>query len=183
MSIESPRYLVAGLPRSRTAWLAAALSCGPAVCLHEAANGCRTLDQYREKIAGKGDSSTTLSLMSVASLWPDVPLVIIDSGYHKVLNWYSRRGIVPDLDMIVNARIYLNQLASEHENALLVEFEWIDARFDQIFDHCYGRMPSVAERDRIEVLKLMNIQEHDLTRFDPLTLPELVADARRYTDE
>jgi len=181
MSIENPRYLVAGMPRSRTAWLAAALSCGPAVCLHEAANGCRTLDQYREKIAGKGDASTTLSMMDVVKLWPDVPLVIVDSGYQKVLNWCSNQGIEIDLEVLVDARLALKRMAAEHPRALLVEFDWIDARFDSIFDHCYGRMPSVAERDRIEVLKLMNIQEKSLERFDIDTLPQLIEDTRRYT--
>lgn len=54
-------FLIVGLPRSRTAWLAAFLTDGDTVCHHELIRQCANVAEYPQKLShGVGDSSPSV---------------------------------------------------------------------------------------------------------------------------
>lgn len=73
-------YFIAGLPRSRTAWLSVFMSQSNTYCYHDGCNGCNDLDEYWDKIEGFGDSSTGLVLIDINKLRTHCPIVIIDKN-------------------------------------------------------------------------------------------------------
>jgi len=77
-------YFVVGLPRSRTAWLSVFLSQSGRFCHHEGLNGCRSLDEYSNKLNNGGDSSTGLMMIKLNKLFPDSPVVIIEKNHEQV---------------------------------------------------------------------------------------------------
>jgi len=73
-------YFIAGLPRSRTAWLSVFMSQSSTYCYHDGCNGCNNLNEYWNKVDGFGDSSTGLVLIDINKLRPGAPIVIIDKN-------------------------------------------------------------------------------------------------------
>lgn len=71
-------FFVLGLPRSRTAWLANFLTYGDSFCYHEGLDGCSTVQEYKQKIQGCGDSSTGLYLLDINKEFPDTKRIIIE---------------------------------------------------------------------------------------------------------
>ena len=55
--------IILGLPRSRTAWLSVFMSQSNTHFHHEAINGCNSMDEYRIKVNGCGDSTTALPFL------------------------------------------------------------------------------------------------------------------------
>lgn len=80
-------FFIVGLPRSRTAWLSNFMTYDGLYCHHEALNGCRTLDQYREKIGQDGDSSTGLMLLDLNTLFPNRKILIIESDVKRAISF------------------------------------------------------------------------------------------------
>ena len=79
---DSPPFFILGLPRSRTAWLAAFLTDGPVHCHHELIRQCANPDEYLVRLAATrtpivGDSSPALALY-----YPSLREAI---GRHKVV--------------------------------------------------------------------------------------------------
>lgn len=62
--MDAPKaFLIVGLPRSRTAWLAAFLTSGPVVCHHELVRSCPDLRDYVQAFSKHpivGDSSSAI---------------------------------------------------------------------------------------------------------------------------
>lgn len=58
-------FFITGLPRSRTAWFAAFMSASGYPCYHEAINGCKSIQEYKDKIKNKSDSTTAFGLMDI----------------------------------------------------------------------------------------------------------------------
>ena len=90
-------FLILGLPRSRTAWLANFLTYDGLFCYHEAINGCKNIKEYKQKVKGKGDSNTALALFDFESHFPNAKIIIIDSEIDKAVevsaNKFSKSAI------------------------------------------------------------------------------------------
>ena len=57
---------------------------------HDGLNGCRSLDEYKEKIKGCGDSSTGLTIIDLNNEFPESIVVIIekdDEEFERCVEW------------------------------------------------------------------------------------------------
>lgn len=80
---------IAGLPRSRTAWLSVFMSQSNTHFYHEAINGCSSIEEYNNKIIGCGDSSTGLVSLGL-DIIKDSKVVVIektDEQIEKCIEW------------------------------------------------------------------------------------------------
>lgn len=144
-------FFVVGLPRSRTAWLANFLTYDNRLCFHEGLNGCQSLEKYREKLgANKGDSSTGLMLIDINALYPDAPVLVIESDGKKTAEFiYKEYGFyAPEavdffkskLRKIKGKRIHVND---------------IDNRLEEIWAYLIG---TPFNRQRADLLTGFNVQ-------------------------
>ena len=85
-------FLILGLPRSRTAWLANFLTYDGLFCYHEAINGCLNMDEYAEKVKGKGDSNTALALFDFEHMFPDAKIIVVDSSIDAAVTFGFEQG-------------------------------------------------------------------------------------------
>jgi len=144
-------FFVAGLPRSRTAWLANFLTCGERFCFHEALNGCDSIEQYRQKLGpDKGDSSTGLMLIDLNKLYPDAPVVIIESDPEAAAKYsYKHFGYYDP------GYIYALQAKMDLIEGLRIHVGEIDKKLPEIWSHLIG---SPFDYDRAQLLIALNIQ-------------------------
>jgi len=77
-------YFIAGLPRSRTAWLSVFMSQSGIYCHHDGFNGCSSLGEYKDKVKGCGDSSTGLTVIDINQEFPDSKVVVIDKNEEEL---------------------------------------------------------------------------------------------------
>lgn len=143
-------FFVIGLPRSRTAWLANFLTYEKH-CFHEGLEGCRNLDDYRQKIGTEcGDSSTALMLMDINKEFPRAPVVIIDSDIEKAIDYtYKTYGLYdPNYLHFLNNR--LQDIAGMH-----VPFDAIDENLPAIWKYLIG---TEYDEKRGDLLKKLRIE-------------------------
>lgn len=143
------KFLVLGLPRSRTAWLSVFLSHDGNYCHHEGINGCRSLSEYYAKVDGYGDSTTA----GMLCYGLDVPTLIIERDPSYAIKYceevFRYSGDVPMRDL----RFRLNRV-----KGLRVHFDTINDRLEEIWAYLIGT-PYNDERGK--ALSLMNIQVED----------------------
>lgn len=70
-------FLITGLPRSRTAWLAAFMSAGNCVCLHEPRNWESVFASDGPKFVGISDSGLGFQLGRIMQDY-DMPVLIVE---------------------------------------------------------------------------------------------------------
>lgn len=110
------RPLIAGLPRSRTAWLSVFMSQSGVYFHHEALNGCHSIAEYKEKVKGCGDSST--GLIS-SGLTDNCKLVIInktDDQIKRCIEWCDSEFNVNSKSFILAENEKLKKLNGLHIN-------------------------------------------------------------------
>ena len=102
----SIRYFVAGLPRSRTAWLSVFLSQSGIYFYHDGFNGCHSTNDYKDKISTGGDCSTGLTLIDINKEFPNAKIVIIKKNNKEIndcIKWcdetYGGNSRKPIIDM------------------------------------------------------------------------------------
>jgi hypothetical protein len=111
-------FLVVGLPRSRTAWLAKFLSYQGRVCRHEPSLRWESLADFARWLDGsEGASDTMMTFLAheVQRRRPDIPLLVIRRPRFEVLE-------------------SLNRLPYKKEPWLPAWLEKMDARLDRIED-------------------------------------------------
>ena len=111
-------FLVVGLPRSRTAWLAKFLTIGGRVCRHEPSlrwTGPDDFDRWLAGDEGASDSMMTFLAHETHRRRPDIPIVTIRRPRHEVM-------------------ASLNRLPYKKEEWLPWWLEKMDARLDRIED-------------------------------------------------
>jgi len=144
-------FFVFGLPRSRTAWLSVFLSQSGIYCHHEGINGCKSMDEYKEKIAGCGDSTTAISFIDGHE---DSPVVIIektDEEFKRCVDWCSD---FTGKDMMASMVLERDRLYSV--KGLRVMQSDIDNRLEEVFTHLTG----CEFKSWYANLSLLNIQSN-----------------------
>jgi hypothetical protein len=146
-------FFVLGLPRSRTAWLANFLTYDNHFCFHEAMNGCRSIDEYKEKLAYNGDSNTGMMLFNMNALFPDSPKVIIERDPKYAIDYcYKTYGSYdPQL-------IYVLKEGLDKIDGLRIRYDDIDNRLQEIWEYLIG---DGYNKQRANLLKKLNIQVQD----------------------
>lgn len=78
-------FFITGLPRSRTAWLAAFMTASGYPCKHEAMNNCKSIEEYKKEIKYCSDSNTAIGSIKLHSIYPERNVLVI----HKDINMES----------------------------------------------------------------------------------------------
>jgi len=123
---------ITGLPRSRTAWLSVFMSQSDVYFYHEAVNGCYSIEEYKDKIKGFGDSSTGLVSLGV-DIIQDSKVVIInktDEQIEKCVKWCDHTYGMDSRDFILDINAKLKKLDGLHVNQ-----SDIDNRLSEIWRH------------------------------------------------
>lgn len=144
-------FFVCGLPRSRTAWLANFLTYDKRFCFHEGLYGCNSIDQYRQKLGdNKGDSSTALMLLDINRLFPDAPVVIIQSDPARAIDYvYKVYG------QYCPESIYDLQAKMDLIKGLRINMDDIDKKLPIIWDYLIG---TEFDERRGQLLSGFNVQ-------------------------
>ncbi len=159
-------FFVAGLPRSRTAWLANFLSYDGHFCFHEGINGCHSMNEYKEKLNGNGDSCTGLMLLDIERHFPNAPKVIIESDPQTSIDFMKDVYGMDDPQYIYDLQDKLNKLSG-----LRIHFDEINENLEVIWNHLIG---TPYHFKRGEMLVKLDIQVRDPHDFDQSAAEELL---------
>jgi len=153
-------FLVLGLPRSRTAWLANFLTFDGQFCYHEGMNGCKSINEYKVKMKGKGDSNTGIMFFDYESHFPSVKTIIIDSDVNKSIEFGINvfNADNNSIDLLKKIKLRLDNIDGLHIN-----LEDINDRLNDIWDFV---SPIKFNKDRADMLVKMNIQTINPKDFD-----------------
>jgi hypothetical protein len=166
-------FLVLGLPRSRTAWLANFLTYGDITCTHEGLNGCMSLNEYKDKFTkNSGDSNTGLAYFEFEPLFIDFKKIIIDSGIRKSVEFARKTYGRDSFDQIVKLKKRLDSIKGLH-----VPYHDIDDNLELIWD--YVSRYQFNEKRAAQLTKL-NIQIRDPFSMDVRASAELFKNTNHY---
>lgn len=158
-------FFVVGLPRSRTAWMANFLTYDDHYCYHEAIDGCKNMDEYKEKLGNFiGDSSTALMLMDIEKNFPDAKIVKIVGNLEQSIE--SSKKIYPNVDE--DWMLFLDDQLHDIKagilgNCLTVDIRRLDFLMPYIWTFLFG---TAVDQERLETLLKLRITTKDPMAFD-----------------
>ncbi len=152
------KFLILGLPRSRTAWLANFLTFDGNFCYHEGINGCSDIKEYKEKMEGKGDSNTGLVFFKYQDYFPDVKTIIIDSDINVEFGKDVFNANTQSVEIMRKAKKRLDGISGLH-----IKLTDINIRLKDIWDYV---SPKKFNKERADMLIKMNVQVVDPLDFD-----------------
>jgi hypothetical protein len=154
--LGAANFFVLGLPRSRTAWMAAWLFDADGFCHHEAMDGCPSVAHYQSKVGKGGDSSTASMMLDLEDLYPDAPKLVIERDErHAIQFGVETMGIDEgsSVEIIDNLKSRLDKIDAER-----IHFNDIDDNLEWIWTHLKG---TPFDHERAELFKGLNIQVKD----------------------
>lgn len=160
-------FFICGLPRSRTAWLANLLTYGPSFCHHDALIECAVpsnlpsvmnMDVPRGTIfLGDSDSNLGLCWRSVIPMFPNAKVVFIERDRSEAIDAEYNAAVVEgypvtkqEIGQFVN-RIWVGtrEFMANWKSKIIVDYNDIDIRCDDIWEHCLGDVPFSWTRFRM----------------------------------
>ena len=120
--------LIAGLPRSRTAWLSVFMSQSGTYFYHEAVNGCKSLDEYKTKVDGLGDSTTCTDIIDLHS--KAVVIVKSKQEIEDCIQWCNKVYDVDSRKFILS----INERLMEIDGLMINQSE-INNKLPEIWSH------------------------------------------------
>ncbi len=136
-------FCITGLPRSRTKWFSEYFTACGYKCLHEAINGCGTIEEYENKVKNVyGNSDSGIPFYPFKG-----KTVIIERDKVEVEQSLSRYFDNVNVDNLVNM---LKPLTG-----LRIKFEDINERLREIHEYCVG---DTFNKEIANRYKDMNIQ-------------------------
>lgn len=163
-------FFVFGMPRSRTKWLSAFLTHGDIVCHHEYVSKLRDLDEL-SALSNNGTAETFGIWLweAIYRRFPNARYVVIRRDPVEVEKSMERQGVPFNVAQCENVM----KRMVESLPALVIDYDHIDWRLQDIWQHCRrDRMPYGREDMREQ-----NIQEpvrDQLARVDPENLRRLI---------
>ena len=152
-------FLILGLPRSRTAWLANFMSTQGLSCSHEGLNGCISLQEYRNRFSeNSGDSNTGLALFDFEPLFEDFKIVIIDSNIETAVNFSKKHFSHDSTDFMTELKIRLLDIDGLH-----IPFSKINDRLEDIWNYL---TPKQFDDRRAKMLIGFDVQVRNVHDFD-----------------
>lgn len=140
------RFVITGLPRSRTAWFSAYLTQGDVICYHEA------IPDGIELNLNEGTADCGYAICPI----PCEKLVIIHRDWREVSRSLSDIGLPDEIGYLPILAEMLYDL-----NGLHVDFCDINDRLEEI--HNYLGLPGYS-RERAELFINMNIQSKEWSK-------------------
>lgn len=141
-------FIVFGMPRSRTAWLARFLTYGDWVCGHEELRHARSLDDVRSWLAqpctGTAETAAAPWWRLARHLRPDLRVVVVRRDVTDATDSLMRLGLFADRTAVERLMLRLDrkleQISRRIPDALSVRFE--DLKREEVcaavFEHCLG---------------------------------------------
>lgn len=159
----STPFLILGLPRSRTAWLANFLTFGEIRCGHEMMSEFSVHGLFEEltgtnlRYEGNSDTSAAMFLPDILRYMPDIAIVVVRREIKDVLTGLRKMGMsITDHQL----RPMVDGLfeAARLENSLTVRFEDLssESTLRAVQAHCAPGEP--FDRQRASMLRDFNIQ-------------------------
>jgi hypothetical protein len=135
-------FVVLGLPRSRTAWLARFLSYGGRVCRHEPSVAWRGLEDLRDFLAtgeGAADSMLTLLWPHLRELAPEARIVAVRRSRAQVAASIERMGLAVPQRLLRRLSGALWEI-EQQPDVLRVCFDRLGDEHTcrKVFEHCLG---------------------------------------------
>jgi hypothetical protein len=165
-------FLILGLPRSRTAWLANFMSYDGFFCMHEGINGCISKEEYLEKFkySNVGDSTTAAMVMQLAGVQlSGVRTLIIDSSIDKAVKYGKDVLRIDAEDILVDTATYLDNYPGLH-----IPESQINDRLDEIWYYLTDNAP--FDDRRAKMLVDLDIQVKQPYGYDELAAHKLMED-------
>lgn len=163
--MQSLRFFVTGLPRSRTAWLAKFFTTGDIYCMHEGLNLYPDMTSLGNAMSGDkrlyGNSDSALCLTDFQEVFK-APTLIIERDRGEVLasldnvfgtkdNLSTRMIVIHLIDLMISK---LRDL-----DGLRIPFNEIDTRLEEIWQHCIG---DGYDPVRGNAMSMLNIQTDEI---------------------
>jgi hypothetical protein len=157
-------FFIVCLPRSRSAWLANALTSGRSACLFEGTWGCRSLDDLDRvmvetgaEAAGNSDCVNSLLFERLVRKWPQARFVVIRRDPARVATSLDRLGLTPGPEKIAAMSRGI-EAAAAHANAITVDFDALTGieAGESIWRHCAPGQR--FNRRRWQMLLGLNVQ-------------------------
>ncbi len=167
-------FLILGLPRSRTAWLANFFTYGGLRCMHEGLNGCRSVDEYLSKFDGSvGDASTGLATFQYERWFPEgLRTIVIDRDVDRAVQYGKHTYDVDLSDEMSELAVRLEGI-----DALHVDFDDIDDSLQEMWEYITD---TPYDKGRAELMVRLNVTENEPYAFDEAALRELMKDKYAY---
>lgn len=127
-------FFITGLPRSRTAWMAAFLTDGDVLCIHENMKFCSTKAEFYARMYHPeyriGNSDSGLMMTEFQQVFPNAPTVIIERPLDDVLQSLHEIEIPVPREVLEDMQSRLSKL-----KGMRVEFENLDRQLADICDY------------------------------------------------
>jgi hypothetical protein len=138
-------FIVFAMPRSRSRWLAAFLTCGNWQCAHEEVRHCRSLDDVRSWFAQPYTGTVETAAAPFWRLLPQgVRVATVRRPVPEVLASLAGAGLTFDpavmTRLLTRMERKLDQIERRLPNVLSVRFADLanEATCAQVFEHCLG---------------------------------------------
>ncbi len=166
-------FLILGLPRSRTAWLANFMTTQNIFCSHEGLNGCTSLTQYRNKFKkNSGDSNTGLALFDFEILFEGFKRIIIDRDIDEAVKFSIDSYGCDTTSTMLNLKQRLDNLDGLH-----VHFDDINDRLEEIWNYLTDQQ---FNESRADMLIDFDVQVCDVHNTDIDALVKLRQNTNDY---
>lgn len=143
-------FFIHALPRSRTTWLARALTDGPAVCLHDALSLCWHVADLatlaNAAILGNADTGSALWIDALMRAFPDARHVVIRRDPDEVCHALAQLGLDPSPVAAIDRALDRVEAVAD---PLVIEFPEIDTRGAEIWRRCIGTPFDAARWNRL----------------------------------
>jgi len=147
------KFVITGLPRSRTAWFAAYLTNGDTFCHHEAIFHGKSMDLEGYANVGNSDSGYVLR-PQWATEQDDHRIVVIHRDIDEVRASLAAVGVFDAWDLLLDCASKLDDLKGMHMN-----FGQVDEKLEDICN--FIGVP--YDHDRAELFKTLHIEPMDFT--------------------
>ena len=162
-------FMIVGLPRHRTAWLANFFTYDDLFCYHEGIDNCYSLFDYKYKIDQDGDSNTfAYHVFDLNRDFKDYRKIIIDPtivSFEHTVDFAEKMGHVP--------RSYIEglRLSLSYVDGLHVSIDDIDRCLPALWEHVTNKP---FDKRRAEMLCGMIIKEKDVYHYNVESLQALM---------
>jgi len=166
-------FLVLGLPRSRTAWLANFLTYSDIICTHEGLNGCNNINEYLDKFKPKsGDSNTGLMMFDFERYFRDFKIIIIDNTVDSAVEFSKRYYHHDSTELMTIAQRRLSKTEGLH-----VPFKSINDNLEKIWDYVSGEQ---FDERRAKFLINLDVQIRDPYFMNEDSAKQLIKNTKNY---
>lgn len=153
------RFMITGLPRSRSAWFANFLTYGDSMCFHDGFHGLDSIDEFPRvlegfSVAGNSDPANLLFWPKIREWFPDAPWVVIRRPFEEVLMSCNRILKVSGVEL-AKMRTFMDDL-TDVVNPMIVDFHQITPRVARNVADYVG--VDAGPLARAEMLCRMNVQ-------------------------